>query len=1408
MKRNFLYAGAFGLALLAPAGAQDDGGSRIERFLEDSLSGDGRTVTVRGFRGALTGRAELDSLTLSDGNGDWLTLTDAVLDWNRAALLQGRLEIEEITAARIDLPRLPAGDSASLPSPEASGTMLSLPDLPVAVNIGTLSAETLTLGGSVLGQPLQARIDGSMTLENGEGSARLVLVRTDGEAGRIDLDGSYSNASTQLDLGLLFDEGPGGIAAGLLNLPGAPALRLELAGTGPINGFGADLTLQTNGEDRLTARFETTATDDNRLFDVSANGDLRPLVDPSFHPFFGASARLAAQARIVGEVVEIDQLSLQTEALDLQGRGAVATDGLPRRIALAGALASADGGPVVLPVPGGDTTLETAALDIAYDVAAGDQWTGTVTISGLQRPGLAAETVSLEGAGLIAANPNRITLGVDFAARDLDFGNDDAADAFGEAVTGRLDVSWQDGGPLRIPALRITGESYKADVSGTVANLTTSLDLEGRASVSAGRLAAFSGLADRPLAGAIDVTVTGSGEVFTGLLDLRAAALGRDLALGEARFDPYLAGETSIELALRRSTGGLFLDTFRVTGTGVNVEARGDIATGSGALSVAADLADIAPLWEGLSGPAEAAMTATKEDALWTYQARALAMGADVAANGTLSGDRQSADLTASGDFRADDFSRFSALAGSELSGTGSGIYSASARLPGAAISADVEGVLQNARLGIDAVDALLAGQARFAATASREGALYDIPRLSLTSPTGRLEASALVNGQLPLRAAAEVEIVDLATLFPDLSGPASAQVTLAEPIEGSQAFAAAVSSGPVTMSADGQLRDLANAPVAEGRLSANVDDLSAFTTIAGRAIGGALSVDAEGRLAADLETFDVVADLASTNLRSGIRDLDQLLAGAGTLRLDASRADGTITITQARARTPSLSVNASGQVGAQTAFTFDGRLADISPFVPGLSGVVTADGRAETLGNGRAAVNATVTAPAGTQARITGDVADDGSDVNLRVAGQAALGLANRILAPRALSGTAGFDLAVRGAPSLDALSGDITLNGARLIAPVAGLGLTDITGRIALDGAAASVEVESGFEGGGQVRLSGPVALTGSQNADLALTLADVVLTDPQLYQTRLNADLTIGGPLAGGAAIAGRVDVGTTEVRIPSGGGLSSAGLPEITHIGEPAGVRATRSRAGLIGTTAGSQAAAVYGLDVAINAPNQIFVRGRGLDAELGGALRIRGTTANVIPDGRLDLIRGRLDILSQRLEMTSGRVELTGALDPQISLVAETEAEDVDVEIRIEGSASDPTVTLTSRPELPEDEVLALLLFGQGLDNLSPLQIARLAAAVATLGSSGDGLLGGARSGVGLADLDVTSSDSGGAAVRAGTYISDNIYTDLTVDTDGNSEVQLNLDLSDALTVRGRTSTDGNSGLGLFFERDY
>ena len=228
-----------------------------------------------------------------------------------------------------------------------------------------------------------------------------------------------------------------------------------------------------------------------------------------------------------------------------------------------------------------------------------------------------------------------------------------------------------------------------------------------------------------------------------------------------------------------------------------------------------------------------------------------------------------------------------------------------------------------------------------------------------------------------------------------------------------------------------------------------------------------------------------------------------------------------------------------------------------------------------------------------------------------------------------------------------------------------------------------------------------------------------------------------------------------------------------------------------------------------LDIVLDAPNQVFIRGRGVDAEMGGRIQLTGTTRNVVPIGTLELIRGRVDLLGKRFVLTEGLVELQGSLIPVIRLVAETAQDGITTRIIIDGEARDPEITFESSPEMPEEEVLSQLLFRRGLDKISPLQAAQLANAVAVLaGRGGEGIIGNLRNTVGLDDLDLQTDDEGNVEVRAGKYLSDNLYTDVSVGDDGKTELNLNLDISETLRARGSMGSDGESTLGVYFERDY
>ena len=621
---------------------------------------------------------------------------------------------------------------------------------------------------------------------------------------------------------------------------------------------------------------------------------------------------------------------------------------------------------------------------------------------------------------------------------------------------------------------------------------------------------------------------------------------------------------------------------------------------------------------------------------------------------------------------------------------------------------------------------------------------------------------------------------------------------------------------GPgATVGLDATVAAPADDYLVDGTLTAQLADLAAYRALVGQPVAGAIDLTVTGSVLPDLSRFDANVKLRSEDLAVGNPTADVLLRGTGRVNADLGLADGIYAIRTLEVSTREVSIVGAlnGRAGVGQG-RFNASLRNVGVLTDQISGPVRATGSASLDENGNWGIDATGTGPGGLAAQVAGQISQS-FDLNIDIDGTAPLALANTAIDPRRLSGTANFDLAVNGPPALSSLSGQVTFSEGRLAAPTLAQALEDIGGAIRLGNGAAQIDLRANVESGGNITITGPVRFDAPNNADIALRLNDVVLKDPELYSTLVSGTVTLQGPLQGGARVAGRLTLGQTDIRVPSSSITSLGDLPDVVHVGADAAVRRTLSRAGVLNGGSGGGGGAsdrprrAYPLNIVIDAPSRIFIRGRGLDAELGGRLTIGGTTANVIPVGRFELLRGRIDILNQRFNLTEGSASLQGDFVPYIRLVASTETTTgTRINIVVEGPASEPEVSFVSVPELPQDEVLSQLIFGRNLDSISPFQAVQLASAISTLAGRGGGAVDRLRENIGLDDFDVTTDEEGATAVRAGKYLSENVYTDVTVTSEGGTEINLNLDLTNEITAKGSVDQDGDTSVGIFFERDY
>jgi translocation and assembly module TamB len=708
---------------------------------------------------------------------------------------------------------------------------------------------------------------------------------------------------------------------------------------------------------------------------------------------------------------------------------------------------------------------------------------------------------------------------------------------------------------------------------------------------------------------------------------------------------------------------------------------------------------------------------------------------------------------------RTDQLSQFSALAGADIRGQAELSVSGTADF-GGAFNLRLEGNTTDLEIGIEQADKALVGVTKLDLAVIRDESGTRISGLEITNQ--QVQATGVADLKT---GASEVEF--------DLTLANSAEIDTR--LKGPLAL-----TGRAVQDQDGWSVD-----------TAIRGPFDATTTIVGRATGAEPSLQ-----------FNIMIPEIQ-RVSPQFRGSTKLV---GTVRRDAD----TWTVNTDLEGPYRISGKLEGTItGATPTLRYTLNIPNLAAVGAQIDGPLTLNGTATQQGSAWR-VDTALSGLSGMRAQLDGVVLETG-DVDLVATGQAPLALANPFLAPRNLQGQATFDFSLKGPPALSSLSGTITTSEAQLSAPTLRIALRGIASQIAVDRGRAQVNVAADVSSGGRIAVTGPVSLSGELDADLAVSLTAVRLIDPSLYDTSIDGQLSIRGPLSGNATIAGQVNVGETNIQVPASQATGFSIIPQIIHRNPSQAVRQTLRRAGLDTTSRGTSStnATSYALDINVDAPSRIFVRGRGLDAELGGALSLQGRTDRLVSTGRFNLIRGRLDILGKRFVLDEGSIALQGNLDPFLRFVATTETAAGTASVIIEGPASQPDVKFSSSPEAPQDEVLAQIIFGRDSSTLSAFQALQLASAVTTLaGKGGEGIVSKLRRGFGLDDLDVTTDAQGTTGLRLGKYISDNIYTDVTIGSANTAGVSINIDLSKSVTARGQVKSNGDSSIGIFLERDY
>ena len=423
---------------------------------------------------------------------------------------------------------------------------------------------------------------------------------------------------------------------------------------------------------------------------------------------------------------------------------------------------------------------------------------------------------------------------------------------------------------------------------------------------------------------------------------------------------------------------------------------------------------------------------------------------------------------------------------------------------------------------------------------------------------------------------------------------------------------------------------------------------------------------------------------------------------------------------------------------------------------------------------------------------------------VDLHLTGVLDLRLLDPILAASGslVHGVITPDVTVTGTAAAPDVAGSVVLANGTVTNIGTGLSLTGIAAQITAAGRVITLHDVTATAGAGSIGGHGTVDLAAPGIAiDLALNAANASPIASDLLTENLNAALTVKGALNGRLALGGSVTILKANINIPKTLPAGVANLPILNRGAPPPPL---------------PPPAPDIALNLLLRAANQIFIRGDGLFAELGGKLVIGGTAAHPDPEGGFTLIRGSFALGGKTLQFTKGVVSFNGAgFSPTLDLEASTTSGNVTSTLVIGGTAAKPTITLTSSPPLPSDEILANLLFGQGTQNLSAFQAAQLAAALAQLSGIGGGAdpLGSVRNALGLDELSLGGS-GGAPTVQAGRYVAPGVYVGAQQSATGQgtqATVEINLYKGLKLTTStGTSATSGgnSSSVGLTYQFNY
>jgi autotransporter translocation and assembly factor TamB len=416
-----------------------------------------------------------------------------------------------------------------------------------------------------------------------------------------------------------------------------------------------------------------------------------------------------------------------------------------------------------------------------------------------------------------------------------------------------------------------------------------------------------------------------------------------------------------------------------------------------------------------------------------------------------------------------------------------------------------------------------------------------------------------------------------------------------------------------------------------------------------------------------------------------------------------------------------------------------------------------------------------------------------------------------------RDLGGHVRLELAAEGADPEPRYSGWIEIERASVRVPILRRVFEPVAARLEIASGVVSLQrFEVGKPGAG-ASASGRVLLDGltPRSAEIALTLDHLALSRNRIARADVSGELTLSGPIDA-LALRGELEAEKVRVRIDS---AEDPGLREIRVLAAELAPEVSDAivEGEELGESLLTRAGDALSVDVALRVPRKTQLRGGGASLEVEGRVALRrepGSAAVLV--GNASAIRGRYVFQRNRFRVRSGSVSFDGSpgVDPLIDAQAVRRVRGTQLIAHLGGRLSAPELHFTSEPPLPQDEVLALLLFGRPVSELGSGQASGVQGAAATLaagvafqelgGDELESILPVDSFDVGLGDEDE------GASLEVGKYLGDRLFVSVgqSVGRTEGTRARAELSLTPNWSVLTDFSSEDFSGVDIEWSIEY